>query len=110
MANLTPFYVYILECSDGSYYVGLTSDIERRVVEHNQGVYDSYTSRRRPVKLLWTDTFPDYDQAFAVERQVKKWSRAKKEALMSGDFELLSRISREAKGADHRSHTSTSSV
>ncbi|HTP13756.1 MAG TPA: GIY-YIG nuclease family protein, partial [Bacteroidota bacterium] len=53
MANLTPFYVYILECSDRSYYVGLTSDVERRIVEHNTGTYQGYTASRRPVKLLW---------------------------------------------------------
>jgi len=110
MANLTPFQVYILECSDRTYYVGLTSDIERRIVEHNQGTHQGYTFFRRPVKLLWTECFPNFDQALAAERQIKKWSRSKKQALMAGDFSLLRKLSRESKGKSVRVHASTSSV
>ena len=87
-------WVYILECSDGSYYTGSTTDLEKRLEEHQRGEYDGYTARRRPVKLLWFDDFPTYDQAFQFERQVKQWSRKKKEALMRNDFEALHELAR----------------
>lgn len=86
---MTEAWVYILLCSDGTYYTGSTVDLDYRIEEHQAGVYDGYTAARRPVKLLWSDDFPDRDQAFDVERQIKKWSRKKKEALMAGDFQLL---------------------
>ncbi len=82
--------VYILRCADGSYYVGIArEDLERRVHEHQTGAYAGYTSRRRPVELVWAVEFPRFDEAIAFERQVKGWSRAKKEALIRGDFEAL---------------------
>ena len=88
-------YVYILECADGSYYVGSTRrDPDLRVTEHNLGVVDGYTRLRRPVRLLWARPHEQHTDAFAFERQIKKWSRAKKEALIAGDFERLKSLAR----------------
>ena len=87
-------WVYILECSDKSYYTGSTTNIEKRLSDHNTGRYAGYTSSRLPVRLIWFHGFSDYRDAFAFERKIKKWSRAKKEALMRGDFDLLHLLSR----------------
>ena len=88
-------WVSILRCSDGSYYVGMTRcDIEARVWEHNEGVFPGYTSRRRPVTLLWAELFPRIDEAISFEAQLKGWSRAKKEALMRSEFDALPGLSR----------------
>lgn len=82
--------VYILRCSDGSYYTGLTKqEVEARVWEHNEGIYDGYTSRRRPVELVFTETYDRIIDAIARERQIKGWSRAKKEALIALAYERL---------------------
>jgi putative endonuclease len=77
-------WVYILECSDGSYYVGSTVELERRVWEHNEGLGAAYTRHRRPVRLLWSAVFERVDEAFVFEKRVQGWSRAKREALMEG--------------------------
>lgn len=82
-------WVYILECSDGSYYTGCTTNIEKRISEHQLGVYNGYTSNRRPVKLLWSQEFSDILYAIMAERQIKGWSRKKKEALINERFDLL---------------------
>ncbi len=87
-------YVYILECSDGSYYTGKTPDLDRRLSEHEEGVGGDYTRRRRPIKCVWNDVFPDDAQAFEVERQIKGWTHAKKEALIKGDFDLIRKLAR----------------
>jgi len=87
-------WVYILECSDKTYYVGSTTDLEHRMFDHKTGRYGGYTSSRLPVRLLWSHGFSDIRDAFAFERQIKKWNRAKKEALMRGDFDLLHLLSR----------------
>ncbi|MDB2606348.1 GIY-YIG nuclease family protein [Zobellia sp.] len=85
-----PNYVYILECSDHSFYVGFTNDVDRRLAEHQTGFYENaYTSTRRPVKLLYHLQFPKAHEALKFERQLKGWSRAKKIALMNGEFERL---------------------
>ncbi|WP_424362724.1 GIY-YIG nuclease family protein [Methylocystis parvus] len=82
--------VYILLCADGSYYTGLTrNEVETRVSEHNLGINAEYTSRRRPVKLVWSEHFERLTDAIAMERQLKGWSRAKKEALIRGDYSAL---------------------
>lgn len=88
------FYAYLLRCSDGSYYTGHTDDIDYRLAQHQQGTLGGYTARRRPVELVWTDMFPSRDEAFFVERKLKGWSRAKKEALISGDWGLISQLAR----------------
>ena len=83
------FYTYMLRCSDGHYYVGHTDDLDARIAQHQAGTVPGYTEKRRPVTLVWSERFPERDQAFAAERQIKGWSRAKKEALIRGDWEAL---------------------
>jgi tRNA/rRNA methyltransferase len=83
------FYAYLLRCSNGAYYAGHTDDLEVRLAQHQAGTMGGYTKKYRPVELVWSDLFWDRDQAFAVERQIKGWSRAKKEALIRGDWEAL---------------------
>lgn len=85
-------WVYILKCSDGSYYTGKTQNLELRIAQHQNGIYKGYTSKRRPVKLVYSQVFPTYIEAIQAERQIKGWSRAKKEALIHGDFELLHKL------------------
>jgi putative endonuclease len=89
-----PYLVYILECSDGSYYTGSTNDINKRLWQHEQGVeLSSYTYTRRPVKLVWTSEETEhYYDALRWERQIKGWSRAKKRALIRGEFQALHEI------------------
>ena len=88
-------HVYILRCADGSYYVGSARlGLERRLSEHNNGTFGGYTSRRLAVELVWAEHFADITDAIAVERQVKGWSRAKKEALVRGDFDLIRQLSK----------------
>ncbi len=86
---MTRAWVYMLRCSDGSYYTGHTTHLERRVAEHQSGEIDGWTKHRLPVKLVFAQGMPDKDQAFLAEQQIKKWSRAKKEALVAGDWDLL---------------------
>ena len=88
------FHVYILKCSDGSYYTGHTKDLELRLHKHHTGAYCGYTTYRRPLKLVFSREFPTRDQAFQAERQIKGWSRRKKEALINGRFDLLPELSR----------------
>jgi tRNA/rRNA methyltransferase len=83
------FYTCMLRCSDGSYYVGHTDDIDARIAQHQSGFVPGGTQRRRPVTLVWSERFPDRDQAFTAERQIKNWSRAKKEALIASDWDSL---------------------
>ena len=79
-------WTYILECADGSFYVGSTVDLERRVSEHNLGEGAAYTRprHRRPVRLAWAAEFSRKDDAFAYEKQIQNWSRAKRIALIEG--------------------------
>lgn len=86
---MQPFFVYILKCSDDSYYTGHTDDIEMRLIQHQDGTYKGYTSSRLPVQLIFSQAFESRDEAFVVEHQIKKWSHKKKEALIAGDFSLL---------------------
>ncbi len=88
------FHTYMLQCADGSYYVGQTDDLETRLAQHEAGEIPGYTATRRPVKLAWFESFPNRDQAFAIERQIKGWSRAKKEALVRGDWEAMRALAR----------------
>jgi putative endonuclease len=85
----------MLRCADGSYYVGSARlGLDHRIAEHDSGVYGGYTSKRLPVELVWAEHFPLIADAIAVERQIKGWSRAKKEALVRGDFELVRQLSK----------------
>jgi|SRR5579872_2444881 len=88
-------FVYILRCADGSYYVGSTrAALEKRVAQHNDGTFGGYTSRRRPVDLVYHQEFDYITDAIAAERQLKGWTRAKKEALIRRDIETLRRLAR----------------
>ena len=88
------FYVYIVKCSDESYYTGITNDIERRLEEHNYGESpDIYTAIRRPVKLMFFETFNDFAIAEQWEKKIKGWSRRKKEALIENNWEKLKEYS-----------------
>lgn len=88
------YFVYIVECKDGSYYSGVTSGLEKRINEHNLGFYKEYTSSRLPVKLVYSNRFTNVNDAINAEKQIKGWSRAKKEALIFGDYDLLKLLSR----------------
>ena len=86
-------HVYMLRCSDGSYYVGSARlGLEQRLAEHNSGIFGGYTSNRRPVELVWHQELDRITDAIAAERQIKGWSRAKKEALIRGDFAEIQRL------------------
>jgi putative endonuclease len=93
-------YVYMLRCADGSYYVGSATgdDLWKRVTEHQVGAYPGYPYTRRPVDLVWSEHFDRITDAIAAERQIKGWSRAKKEALIHGDFPQISRLARRRAG------------
>ena len=84
-----PFFAYILRCSDRSYYVGHTDELERRVTEHETSATRGYTAARRPVQLVWFQEFPTREEAKAAEAQIKRWSRRKKAALIEGRMEEL---------------------
>ena len=88
-------YVYILACSDKTYYVGVTNNLERRLKQHNSGINpESYTYSRRPLELKFYELFNDPISAIAFEKKIKKWSRAKKEALINNKFDLLLELSK----------------
>ena len=97
MTPLKNYSVYILKCSDHSYYVGVTNDINRRIQEHNEGKYKGYTYNKRPVTLVFAEHFQCINQAIAFEKQLKGWRRVKKEALIYGEWHLLPRLSKTAK-------------
>lgn len=84
------FHVYILKCSDGTYYTGHTDDLDRRIAEHQSGAIPGYTHDRRPVELMWSETFPTRTEALEREAQVKDWSKKKKEGLFRGDWSTVS--------------------
>lgn len=86
-------YAYIVECSDGSFYVGSTKNLERRLFEHNEGVGAAYTRRRRPVRLVWAGEFARIDEAFAMEKRIQGWSRAKRQALIDDRTDELGMLS-----------------
>jgi putative endonuclease len=95
-------WVYILKCADGSYYVGKYQgyDLEMRVVEHNNRAYpNAYTAKRLPVELVWSDWFMRFDDAVAFERQIKGWGRAKKEALIRGDWSRVKELAKRGTAA-----------
>jgi putative endonuclease len=89
------YYIYILQCSDGSYYTGVTNDVERRFHEHQEGLIEGcYTHDKRPVKLMCIEEFGDVVEAISREKQIKGWSRRKKEALIERDFKRLMELSK----------------
>ncbi len=89
------FYVYILLCSDKTYYTGVTSNLENRLQKHQSGyLKNSYTYFRRPVKLEYFAIFTDPSIAFQFEKQIKKWSQKKKQALIDGEYEKLPNLAK----------------
>ena len=97
-------WVYILKCADGKYYTGSTVNLEKRIAEHNSKKYKGYTAYRLPVKLVYSQEYNSYHEAFLIERQIKNWSKAKKEALIKHDFEKLHEL---AKCKNETNHSST---
>ncbi|WP_336068460.1 GIY-YIG nuclease family protein [Mesoflavibacter sp. CH_XMU1404-2] len=88
-------YVYILKCSDNTYYTGITSNLERRIIEHKLGKHiESYTYKRRPIELMFYAEFTDISIAIQTEKQIKKWSKAKKEALINDEFDKLPNLAK----------------
>jgi putative endonuclease len=98
-------FVYILLCADSSYYVGCATgeDLAPRIAQHNSGFYGGYTSARRPVKLAWSQHFEQITDAIAAERQLKGWSRAKKEALIRGDWNSVQNLAKRRAGKPRNS-------
>ena len=91
--------MYILRCSDGSYYVGSARDLDARMQQHAAGEGSTYTSRRMPVELVYAQEFSTVAEAFAAEKQVQGWSRAKREALIRGEQQRLPELSRRRRGS-----------
>ena len=99
--RMKSYYVYILLCSDGRTYTGITDNISRRLYEHNEGLNrEAFTYKRRPVQLVFQQEFTEVLQAIYFEKKIKKWSAKKKLALAEGDFDLL-QILAECRNASH---------
>jgi putative endonuclease len=99
------YYVYILKCSDSSYYTGITNDLERRMDEHQVGFYKTaYTYNRRPVELVFYEEFDNPISAIEFEKQVKGWSRKKKEALIEQNWDKLKELSECKNATSHRNY------
>ena len=91
-------YVYIVECSDGSFYTGITNDLDRRIAEHNEGLNNkAYTNNRRPVKLVYFEDHSDPYYAISREKQIKGWSRKKKIAMIKGNWDKLVELAKRKK-------------
>lgn len=86
------FFAYMLRCADGSFYLGHTDDLEERIEQHHSGEVLGYTHTRRPLELVWQQAFEAREEALAAERQVKGWSRAKKQALIQGDWKRIQQL------------------
>jgi len=103
------YYVYIVQCADLSYYTGMTNNIERRLYEHNTGFDQKcYTYKRRPVKLMYVQTFNNPIEAITAEKQIKRWSRKKKEALFKEDWDKLKEYSKCLNETSHLNFNKTS--
>jgi predicted GIY-YIG superfamily endonuclease len=88
------FWVYMLRCADGSFYVGHTDGLERRLGQHAEGTFRGYTHSRRPVTLVYSAELPTREEALEAEWRIKGWSRAKKSALINGDWATISALGR----------------
>jgi putative endonuclease len=91
---MKPFWVYILRCADNSYYTGHTDNLELRIGQHQTGACDSYTAKRLPVQFIWSQECATREEALSAELQIKGWSRKKKEAMMRGDWNEVSRLAK----------------
>ena len=89
-------WAYMLRCADGSFYVGCTTDLDGRIAHHEAGTFGGYTSTRRPVEVVWSEEFQSLHDAIDAERRIKGWSRAKKSALIAGDYPTISRLASRA--------------
>jgi putative endonuclease len=98
------FWAYMLHCRGGYFYVGHTDNLERRIAQHETGALAGFASDHRPFKLVWCEAFPTRLQALEAERKLKGWSRAKKMALIRGDWDDVSRL------ASGKGRASTSSA
>ena len=88
-------FIYILKCSDNTYYTGVTSNLEQRILKHKMGFYpECYTYKRMPLELVFYAEFTDINIAIEKEKQIKKWSRLKKEALINGDYDKLPNLAK----------------
>ncbi|CAN5422955.1 GIY-YIG nuclease family protein [soil metagenome] len=87
-------HMYILKCADGSYYVGSTRDLDRRMFEHGTGAGAAYTRKRLPVELVFAEEYEFVHEAYEREKQVQGWSRRKREALIAGEYDRLPDASR----------------
>ncbi|MDX9694312.1 MAG: GIY-YIG nuclease family protein [Bacteroidales bacterium] len=104
------YFVYILKCSDESYYTGVTNDLERRMNEHQNGVNkESYTHNRRPVELVFYNDFNDINQAIAFEKKVKGWTRKKKEAIIDDNWEKLKELAECKNETTHKNYKQSQS-
>ena len=103
-----PSWAYLLHCADGSYYAGCTTDLDKRDGQHRAGEIAGYTSARRPIELAWAEGFANLDDAIAAERRIKGWSRAKKQALIAGNWERIGRLASRVKRPAHHPPNSCS--
>ncbi len=88
----------MLRCADGSFYVGCSTDLDAHIGQHQAGILPGYTATRLPVELVWVAEFQHIDDAITVERQLKGWSRAKKTALIDGDYATIAQLASRARG------------
>ena len=95
---MKPFFVYMLRCGDGTYYVGHTDDLEMRVAQHRAGAGEGYTRQRLPVDLVWAQETASREEAIVAELRIKGWGRAKKEALVRGDWQKVKELARSRQG------------
>jgi putative endonuclease len=102
-------YLYIVKCNDGSFYVGTTrAALELRIAQHNAGTFPGYTESRRPVELVYSEWFDRVSDAIEAERRLKRWSRAKKEAFIRGDFSSLQLLAKRRTALKQRSRDPSS--
>ncbi|MFD2782043.1 GIY-YIG nuclease family protein [Novosphingobium pokkalii] len=93
------FHAYLLLCADGSFYAGHTDDLDTRMAQHESGL-GGYTAQRRPLRLVWQQDFATREEALSAELRIKGWSRAKKQALVDGDWERLQVLARNRQGRE----------
>jgi predicted GIY-YIG superfamily endonuclease len=101
------FWTYILRCADDSYYTGSTDNLEQRFAQHQDGTFKGYTFKRRPARLMWSQDAGSRIEALEAEKRIKGWTRAEKEALIAGDWEMLSRLARGRSNTATRPSTSS---
>ncbi len=104
------YFVYILKCSDDSFYTGITNNLDRRIYEHNIGIdIVAFTFKRRPVELVWFEMFTEPTQAIMIEKKIKGWSRRKKQALIDENWDKLIEYSKNYTQYGKNDGSSTSS-